>query len=431
MLKSLILPSHPLLREKDAARIQRDYERFRSGMPGALESYLLEAYRLDVSSYYGPRRIKNPFGKAAGQLSLNMNQVQTDIDAGLGFVVLKTVIAENAQGVRAMQDWAVKETRMVVSRITGKESGEAGWNVTWQGRGWHGSLASYAEFLKAALEAARHSKTVIVPSCKYHLPGSDEGEYQMGEYEYTTRLLERIWRSAGQAGPLQMEKDFSPTLAGSDKAKQQETVLKWLRDVPERIKRSLPEGSIVLGIKLMNTIFEDAFQLQAFRALLEEGSQRPDYVVYANRLYDQERRFAGKEGAAYGGPDLSARNLRILTQLRRMELQGQFEAGIPILSGTGNIHSGKMALEYALRGVSSVQMHTMFQKPGSAYGMRSGSKTERALHELYFHPHTGLVPWLLHLREAGEVEDYDGVLSFQAVTEWYRNKGRDYFLLKS
>lgn len=75
-------------------------------------------------------------------------------------------------------------------------------------------------------------------------------------------------------------------------------------------------------------------------------------------------------------------------------------------------------------------MHTMFQKLDSAYGMRSGSKTERALHELYFHPHTGLIPWLLYLREVRQVEDHDGVISFQAVTEWYRNKGRDCFFLQ-
>ncbi|WP_019640528.1 hypothetical protein [Paenibacillus fonticola] len=428
MTNGLILPSRALIQSEDASRIRHDYERFRCGMPGEIENYLLETYKLDVSSRYGARRIKNPFGKAAGQLSLNLNQVQGDITAGLGFVVLKTVIAEDDKGVRSMKDWAVKESKMVVSRITGKESGEQGWNVTWQGRGWHGSLASYIEFFKAALELGRGGGTVIVPSCKYHLPGPEERDFQMEEYAYTTRLLEQIWRAAGQEGPLQMEKDFSPTLAGSDKAKQQETVLNWLREVPRRIKNCLPNGSIVLGIKLMNTIFTDNFQIRAFRALLEEGEQRPDYIVYANRLYDQGRRFAGKMGAAYGGPDLSARNLRILTELRSMELRGQLAAPIPALSGTGNVHSGKMALEYALRGAASVQMHTMFQKPGSAYGMRIGTKTERALHELYFHPVTGLVPWMLHLREAKETPDHDGVLSFQAVTEWYRNKGKDYFL---
>ncbi|MNJ45996.1 hypothetical protein D3C77_411150 [compost metagenome] len=78
-----------------------------------------------------------------------------------------------------------------------------------------------------------------------------------------------------------------------------------------------------------------------------------------------------------------------------------------------------------------MQMHTMFQKPGSAYKMHTGSKTERALHELYFHPVTGLVAWMLHLREAKEIADHDGVVSFQQITEWYRNKGRDYFLTKA
>ncbi len=31
--------------------------------------------------------------------------------------------------------------------------------------------------------------------------------------------------------------------------------------------------------------------------------------------------------------------------------------------------------------------------------MRTGSKTVRALHELYFHPELGLLAWLLHLRQ--------------------------------
>ena len=28
--------------------------------------------------------------------------------------------------------------------------------------------------------------------------------------------------------------------------------------------------------------------------------------------------------------------------------------------------------------------------------MKTGSKTQKALHELYFHPQTGFVVWLLH-----------------------------------
>ena len=43
-------------------------------------------------------------------------------------------------------------------------------------------------------------------------------------------------------------------------------------------------------------------------------------------------------------------------------------------------------------------MHTFFQLPNSEYTMSTGTKTARALHELYFHPDEGLLPWLLHLR---------------------------------
>ncbi|MNR06988.1 hypothetical protein D3C85_1230880 [compost metagenome] len=225
-----------------------------------------------------------------------------------------------------------------------------------------------------------------------------------------------------------MEKDFSPTVAGSGLASQKFTVLEWLRQVPYLIKTSVPESDIQLGIKLMNTMFDDRFQLESFRCLLEEGQARPDYVVYANRLYDSHLKFLGKEGAAYGGPDLSTRNLRILSRLRKLEIQGKLKRPVPLVSGTGNVHSGKMAVEYALRGAESVQMHTMFQRPNSAFGMRTGSKTERALHELYFHPGEGLITWMLHLKEHQEIDCPDGIIRFRDLASWYRNKGKEYFL---
>ncbi|HAF15211.1 MAG TPA: hypothetical protein DCK99_16240, partial [Blastocatellia bacterium] len=65
-----------------------------------------------------------------------------------------------------------------------------------------------------------------------------------------------------------------------------------------------------------------------------------------------------------------------------------------------NIVTGRIAAEYLLRGASSFQIHTYFQLPSSEYKMRTGSKTARALHELYFHPEEGLLAWLLHLRRA-------------------------------
>ncbi|MOA42041.1 hypothetical protein D3C78_1640610 [compost metagenome] len=118
----------------------------------------------------------------------------------------------------------------------------------------------------------------------------------------------------------------------------------------------------------------------------------------------------------------------MLDELRSKELTGGLTYAVPILSGTGNIHSGKMALEYALRGVESMQMHTIFQKPLSAYGMRTGSKTERGLHDLYFNPETGLVPWMLHLRYAEDLINNEDITSFHDITTWYRQRGRRYFI---
>ncbi|WP_433943172.1 hypothetical protein [Paenibacillus sp. SN-8-1] len=428
MMNGPILPVKPLIGKETVSRIEADYDRFREGMPDQVEQYILDRYGVDVSSRYGAAPIRNPFGKASGQLSVNLEQVRADSKAGLGFVVLKTVVAENPQGNRSMKEWAVKETRMVVNQITGKETGELGWNVTWRGRGWYGTLNAYLEFFRSALEAGRTRGTVIVPSCKYHLPSQTELEYQLDEYRYTTQMLYKVWKEAGETGPLQMEKDFSPTVAGSGLASQKNTVLEWLRQVPYLIKSSVPESDVQLGIKLMNTMFDDKFQLESFRFLLEEGRTRPDYVVYANRLYDSHLKFLGKEGAAYGGPDLSTRNLRILSRLRKMEIQGKLKRPIPPLSGTGNVHSGKMTVEYALRGAESVQMHTMFQRPNSAFGMRTGSKTERALHELYFHPGEGLITWMLHLKEHQEIDCPDGIIRFRDMASWYRNKGKEYFL---
>ncbi|GJM79021.1 hypothetical protein HMSSN139_15170 [Paenibacillus sp. HMSSN-139] len=172
LMDRLILPAVPSLRQTDEARIRRDYERFRhTGLPARVEAYVMEEYGIDVSSNYGSAPIKNPFGKAAGQLSLNESQVLTDAQAGLGFVVLKTVIAENGQGHRSMEAWAVKDTRMKVEPIVGAETGDTGWNVTWHGRGWHGTFAEYLRFVAASLRLGREWGTVVVPLLQISFAG--------------------------------------------------------------------------------------------------------------------------------------------------------------------------------------------------------------------------------------------------------------------
>ena len=71
-----------------------------------------------------------------------------------------------------------------------------------------------------------------------------------------------------------------------------------------------------------------------------------------------------------------------------------------------------MIVEYARRGCESVQLHTFFQLPLSEYPATHGSRTQRALHALLFHPRDGLVAALLELEVVGGLARRDGALHF-------------------
>src|SRR5262249_60949780 len=109
-----------------------------------------------------------PFGKASGQLSLNPRQVKRDVEAGLGFIVLKTVIGQDAEGRQSMAEWAIPETRMRVERI--RSGAEEGWTVTWKGRGWSESFKEYCAFVRQAAQIAAGAGVVAATSAKFHLP---------------------------------------------------------------------------------------------------------------------------------------------------------------------------------------------------------------------------------------------------------------------
>jgi len=378
-----------------------DYEKFAERLPESPEDYIRESHNLNLSSEYGGLPIKNPFGKGSGQLSLNVSQVKHDAQSGLGFVVLKTFIAQDASGAQSMSDWAIPEARMLTERIKGTD-GQMGWTVTWKGRGWYDTFDAYLAFFAESLEVAREYEMIVAPSCKYHLPAYDESEWKYAEYEYTTGRLIDVWQEHGPVNAMPIEKDFSPTLAGSDLASQMSTVLGWLQTVGELIKRAAHPRQVRVGLKIFNAVFEDAFQLEMLRAVNEQcvGDSIPDFIVYANRLFNPNRGFDGERGVAYGGPDLSTRNLSVLARLRSLEQSGQIPVCRIPISATGNIESGRMAVEYLLRGASSFQLHTYFQLPSSEYRMKRPGKTACALHELYFHPERGLIAWLLHLRRA-------------------------------
>jgi hypothetical protein len=414
--------------EANVRRLAEDFETFRDGLPRPFEPYVLETYGIDLASGYGGLKIKNPFGKASGQLSLARHQVEKDAEAGLGFVVLKTVIAQDRAGEQTMREWAIPETRMLVERIRGR-SGVDGWTVTWKGRGWFDTFAAYLALFAEALSIGDAADMPIAPSVKYHLPTPAEDFWKEEEYTFTTDALVGVWRRHRGERPMPLEKDFSPTLAGSERAAQQACILEWLTTVPRLIHRAAP-GRVSVGLKIFNTLFDDAFQVAMLQTVqaVPGGDERADFLVYANRLFDPRKQFEDKVGVAYGGPDLSDRNLAVLEQFlaahcSRLSSGAGEDASVTLLplSATGDIHSGRIAAEYLLRGASSFQMHTLFQLPDSEFASRSGSKSEKALHQLLFHPTEGFLAWLLELRERFGWQSGANVLE---VADWCRKNWR-------
>jgi hypothetical protein len=230
---------------------------------------------------------------------------------------------------------------------------------------------------------------------KYHLPTTLE-PFRSEEYSYTTGALVSAWGK----GPLLLEKDFSPTLAGDALAGEEDRVLRWIREVPGQIAGGT-DHEVKLALKLMNSRFGDDFQLRMLETATQSGAAA---AVVFNRLFGRER------AVAYGGWDLSDRNLRVLDAARRK--------GITFpLSGTGNICSGTVLLDYARRGCSSVQLHTFFQLPLGEYPATAGSRTSRALHTLVFHPSNGLIAGLLNLEADGTIHRRGGELRFLDLVE--------------
>ncbi len=182
--------------------------------------------------------------------------------------------------------------------------------------------------------------------------------------------------------------------------------------MPGLIRAAAPAPEqLRVGLKLFNTLEDDDFQRQLLAEVFRSPDP-PDFLVYANRLFNPDRVHDGKRGVAFGGPDLSDRNLRILSALS-LDQDAGILPRIPLeLSGTGDISSGRIAVEYALRGCTSFQIHTLFQLPSSEFTMRTGTKVERALHRLYFDPREGFIVWALHAARRLNLGCRDGRIRF-------------------
>jgi len=381
------------------ARLAADFARFSTGLPANFPEIVRETYRIDLTARYLDVTLPHPIGKGSGQLSLNADQLETDADAGLAFTVLKTVIAQDADGDQSMAAWAIHESKMSLEPVI-SASGKRGWTVTWKGRGWDRSFEEYLALVRTGRDLTQGGRLLVIPSVKYHLPTVLQ-PFRSEEYGYTTGALLRAWGD----GPLLLEKDFSPTLAGDALAGEQERILRWIREVPGQIAAG-QEGAVKVSLKLMNSRFGDDFQLRMLETTAESGAAA---AVVFNRLFGREK------GVAYGGWDLSDRNLRVLGAAKRKGI------AFP-LSGTGNICSGTVLLDYARRGCSSVQLHTFFQLPLGEYAGTVGSRTSRALHMLVFHPSHGLIAGLLNLEADGAIERRGGELHFLDLVEHDANR---------
>ena len=387
---------------RTAGTLERDFERFGREWPRDVAGLVRTTYRVDLSARYLGETIPHPIGKGSGQLSLNEGQLEEDARAGLAFAVLKTLIAEDETGAQAMRAWAIHESKMTVERRAAGD-GRPGWTVTWKGRGWDRTLPEYLALVRSGRDLSRADRLLVVPSVKYHLPKLNE-PFHVAEYRHTTVALAAAWGEQ----PLLVEKDFSPTLAGDPLADDRAQILRWLEEVPRQIRAASPVP-VRIAVKLMNARFDDDFQVAMMHA-----TRDADALVCFNRLFDAAR------GVAYGGWDLSDRNLRVLDAYRP---RPSSTALYHPLVGTGNVCSGRMILEYARRGCESVQLHTLFQLPLSEYAATHGSRTARVLHALVFHPQDGLIAGMLELESRGELERRDGELHFLDVAHHAHRPG--------
>ena len=164
---------------------------------------------------------------------------------------------------RAGSRWAPGRSRSrgwSPSRSSARPPGARGWTVTWRGRGWWQPFDDYLALVRDGASLARARGIAVIPSVKYHLPGQGETGWRTEEYVETTRALLAAWTDGGGHCRCPWRRTSRPTLAGSDLAGQRPTVLDWLRRVPDLIRAAAP-GQVRVGLKLFNSLDDDAFQL--------------------------------------------------------------------------------------------------------------------------------------------------------------------------
>ena len=366
-----------------------------------LSPRILEKYGVDLTGEYAGVSLYHPFGKAAGQLSLNEKQVISDRDSGLAYTVLKSAVGVTESGEVGIDDWQKSAPEMMLEPRKARD-GRTGWTVTWKGRGWDKGFGAYIEFYRESLR--QNPGYLVIPSLMVDVTDAARARQQASHC--ITELFEIHGRNAS-VGNFVIEIDISPTLFLLPDADKDEKVIEMVTTSVDAFRSALEsKGRCV--IKLPNASRGAEFQANLAKAGLEAGGNRVAALIVGNRLFDPDSEFKGQRGIAYGGYDLSNANLETLDRFRADSIRVD-------IAGTGNICSGRMMAEYAIRGCKSGQIHTFFQLPPNSYRApaSSGGRTWRALRELLYHPDDGLISTILKLERSGKLARSNDILRFR------------------
>jgi hypothetical protein len=385
-------PLLPIQLEVPAAqrsRLERDYALYATDeMPSAWEDLLREDYGLEVGARFAGLPTRNPFGLAGGPLCRNLLQVREASEGGLGFATLIGARVRDEAGASMVQDWRGLESEVALEERDGERS------LAWVECGWYDNLEVYAEFLRTALEVAGRRRMPVIPAVRVGV--NARGQASPAEAKYTVRLLQEVWHGAHPDQPMPLEVEVLPEVRGLPPARKKESLLRAFRGVAGFLRASSEHPKYLrAGLKLGAAPFDAAFQARALEAALGAADQ-PAFLVLFDRLRRFERRRGGRRAISFGGAELARRNFAALDRVGRAV---EFSA-------LGDVTTGRRMVEYALRGATSGQMHTIFQLPESAYRRKTGNRVDKALHELVFHPVHGLAAAMLHVKARSGVSAF-------------------------
>lgn len=341
---------------------------YQDNWPENFPELVKEYLSIELDCFYGKRWLKHPVVVAPGQLTVRPEQIAEIKKAGYAGCVLKSLVGENSLGSCRM---AFQRQKATYIKTVYEEEDHSGRYpiIHWDGRADTRNLKEYLTF---ALQARQFEERnfFVAGSFLCHLPAPSE-DFQREEWQFTVQKLSQIGFST-------LEVDFCPSLVKEHNLMEKKNILRWYRQVPEIIKSVEPE--IAVFPKLLNLNWGLDFQLEMAEAAWKGGA---DGLVVANRIYDE------KLHCAYGGKKLRERNLRQVKEICR------WFPGLSI-SGTGGVYCGRDVLDYLEAGASNIQLLSFLMgKVRSPWLRKSGSKLEKVLFELYFHPEEGILPLLL------------------------------------